>query len=222
MKNTLLCLALFSVGAATASRAAEETPAPPAVTPAVEADAPDSKMKSALTAQLMQDAKNITAEPSAVPAPPALAKTEAAAAVSQPRSQDTASKPAEETAASEPNETTPSLMPGVEVRRSRITDLDIQLREQEKEIAREQALTKPTETDRALNGEGISKALSILGGRSADERAISASERVSLMEDERDIIEQMKLTKDPKRKAELKKQLEDMRMIRRELEKPTQ
>ena len=76
-----------------------------------------------------------------------------------------------------------------------------------------------TETDKALNNEKVSKALSIFGGESASHRSAIAQERVSLMEEEKDILEQMKQAKTKEEKAALQKQLDELRVVRRELEK---
>jgi hypothetical protein len=112
-----------------------------------------------------------------------------------------------------------SLLPKVEVKKARITVLDVQLAEQQQDIAREQALTKPTELDKALNDSKVSKSLSVLGGQSADYRAGLAKERVSMMQDESDLIEAIAHAKTKEERAELQKQLEELRAFRRDLEK---
>ncbi|PTX94357.1 hypothetical protein [Opitutus sp. ER46] len=112
-----------------------------------------------------------------------------------------------------------TLLPKMEVKKERITVLDQQLALQNQQIAREQKLTKPTELDKALNDSRITKPLAIFGGESADVRKNVASERVSLMEDEKDLIEAIAHAKTKAEKAELQRQLDLLRLQRRELEK---
>jgi uncharacterized membrane protein YccC len=110
-------------------------------------------------------------------------------------------------------------MPTVEVKKARITVLDVQLAQQQREIAREEKLTKPTELDKALNDSKVAKTLSILGGQSADDRAGVAQERVSLMKEESDLIEAIAHAKTKEERTELQKELEVLRSYRRDLEK---
>lgn len=113
----------------------------------------------------------------------------------------------------------PTVLPKVEVRNSRITELDQQIAKQEREIARQKENTKSTETDKALNDPKISKLLSIFGGESSKHREAIAQERVSLMEAEKDILEAMKTARTREERAELQKQLDELKAYRRELEK---
>lgn len=86
-------------------------------------------------------------------------------------------------------------------------------------MIREKKNTVPTEMDKALNDSKISKALAIFGGHSGEQRAAAASERVSLMEDEKDLIEAINQAKTKEEKDLLRKQLAEIRKVRRELEK---
>lgn len=113
----------------------------------------------------------------------------------------------------------PTVMPKVEVRNSRITELDQKIAKQEQAIAREKENTKSTETDRALNDPKVSRIFSLFGGESSEHRAGIAQERVSLMEAEKDILEAMKTARTKEEKAELQKQLDELKAYRRELEK---
>lgn len=115
--------------------------------------------------------------------------------------------------------TPPTVLPKMEIRNSRITELDQQVAKQEREIAREKENTKPTEVDRALNDSKVAKFLSLFGGESAGHRAGIAQERVSLMEAEKDLLEAMKTARTKEEKAELQKQLDELKAFRRELEK---
>jgi hypothetical protein len=112
-----------------------------------------------------------------------------------------------------------TVLPKVEVNRSRLNEVDRQILEQEKEIAREKQNTKQTEADKALNNPKVSKALAIFGGESSAHRASNAQERVTLMEEERDLLEAIKLAKTSEEKAVLQKQIDELRAYRRQLEK---
>jgi hypothetical protein len=113
----------------------------------------------------------------------------------------------------------PNVLPKVEVRKGRVTELDRQLEKQNQEIAREKKNTKPTALDATLNGSKVSSALAIFGGQSSDDRSTVAKERVAMMEEERDMIEAIAQATTKEEKAELQKTLESMREMRRELEK---
>ena len=110
------------------------------------------------------------------------------------------------------------VLPKVEVRKGRITELDRQLEKQNQEIAREKKNTKPTPLDDTLNGSKVSTALAFLGGQSSNDRSAVAKERVSMMEEERDMIEAIAQATSKEEKAELQKTLDSMRAMRRELE----
>lgn len=112
-----------------------------------------------------------------------------------------------------------SVLPKVEVKKGRITVLDQQLAKQEEDIARERKNLKTTETDLVLNDSKVAKPLAIFGGESAQFRKRVASERVELMEAEKDIIEAMARAKTKAEKDELQKQLDEIRTFRRELDK---
>lgn len=187
----------------------------------------DTKESDSMRARMLEDAKKKAAEVAAKsPAPAAPAKTEkespAAAAPVEPVAAP-ADKPADKTTAADANAQAAaqpaSVLPKVEVKKPRITVLDVQLAQQEKEIAREQKLTKPTELDKALNDSKVAKSLSILGGQSADYRANIAKERVSMMKDESDLIEAIAHAKTKEERTALQKDLDELRAYRRDLEK---
>lgn len=173
------------------SRLAEEAakPAPPAPAPApTRAAPPGSSAKPA--APLSSGDKNPLLTTSAPPPPAEDAKAKAPTTV----------------------------LPKVEVKRSRITELDRQLAQEDRDIAREKKNAKPSELDKALNSEKVAKPLSIFGGESDKFRSQVSSERVGLMEDEKDLLEAIAQAKTPAEKAELKKQLDALREERRLLE----
>ena len=212
MKTLLVSAVLFT---ATMAFAADE--------PATKGDA-----KETMKARMLEDAKKRAAEAAAKPTaatvatkkekdrnPLAATPGTVVTAVEKPAEKTPATKAAEAKAAAEPA----SVLPKVEVKKARITVLDVQLQQQEKEIAREEKLTKPTELDKALNDSKVAKSLSILGGQSADYRAGLAKERVGLMQEESDLIEAIAHAKTKEERAELQRELEALRTYRRDLEK---
>lgn len=201
MKTLLVFAGLFSAAVAVGA----QEPAPK----------PDSK--ESMKALMLEDAKKKAADAAAKPAPAVAAKKdkEATPPATTPTEKTAEAKTAEAKAAAEPA----SVLPTVEVKKGRITVLDVQLAQQQKEIAREEKLTKPTELDKALNDSKVAKTLSILGGQSADYRAGVAQERVSMMKEESDLIEAIAHAKTKEEKAELQKELDALRAYRRDLEK---
>lgn len=181
----------------------------PAAEPAE--SAPKKPMRDMIKARMIEDAKKQPATP-APAAKPASAATAPAVAPTPPAP---ASAAKDSPKAPEPA----TILPKVEVRRDRITELDRQLALQEKEIAREKVNTQATEVDKALNDSRVAKALAIFGGESASHREGIAKERVSLMEDEKSLIEAIARAKTKEEKQELQKELDALRAVRRELEK---
>lgn len=115
--------------------------------------------------------------------------------------------------------TAPTVLPKVEVKKSRITVLDHERALQDIEIAREKKNLQVSEVDSALNDAKIARPLAIFGGDSAQFRKGVASERVQLMEAEKDLIEAIAFAKTKEEKAALQKQLNDLKAMRRELDK---
>ena len=192
-------------------------PAEPAPTPAEPVEH-HSSISDLVKAKMLQDAKKAPPPKDAKSLPPKGDKDGTANGTetrSAPATNGTAASAPTTAAKAEPA----TVLPKVEVRRERITVLDQKIAEQERDIAREKKNTKPSEVDTALNGPAASKALSIFGGESSSYRANIAKERVRLMESERDILEAMKSARTKEEKAELQKQLDEIRSMRRELEK---
>lgn len=211
MMNFRLFLFLFAASSALSLRA-EET-------------APKSRMKEVLKARASEEAKKQPAPP-ATSAPASAAKTkkgeETPASPAPTAKKETAAKDiptAPGATAPKAAEEPPTVLPKVEVRKDRITELDRQLHEQAKEIRREKKNTEQTETDKALNHPKVSKILSIFGGESSQHRAGIAQERVELMEAESDLLEAISHAKSKEEKQELEKQLDQLKAIRRDLEK---
>lgn len=204
MKPSRLFLALGLLATGLALRGAEAAAPAPA-----EPTERKSSLKETVKARMIEDAKK------APPASPAKPTSDAAKPAADPAPAMAAKADAPAPAGAKGS----NVLPQVEVRRDRITVLDVKIQEQEKAIALEKESAKATEVDRALNDAKVSKALSFLGGESAAYREQVARERVSLMESERDILEAMKSARTKEEKAELQKQLDELRAMRRDLEK---
>jgi hypothetical protein len=113
----------------------------------------------------------------------------------------------------------PTVLPKVEVKKSRITVLDHERARQDIDIAREKKNLEVSELDSALNDSKIARPLAIFGGDSTQFRKGVASERVQLMEAEKDLIEAIAYAKTKEEKAALQKQLNELKAMRRELDK---
>lgn len=109
-------------------------------------------------------------------------------------------------------------LPAVQVTRSRIRQIDVTIKRIDKLIARERKHLKTSDTDLALNNDKVANKAALFGGYSTSQRIAVASERVRLLESERELLEQMKapMTKDDF--AVVEKQVELLRTTRRELD----
>ena len=177
--------------------------------------APKSSAKEALRARMAEGARTAApVAPKAVPAP---------APANPPPSTAAATPPAPASpSAPTPTAESPAVLPQVEVRKGKFSERDYrlaqELNQQEQAIERERRNLKSTETDRALNDAQVSRTLSIFGGNSAAFRQRVASERVELLEAEKDIIEQIAIAQQPEEKKALQRQLEELRAMRRQLD----
>lgn len=204
MNLRLFTILLVSIAAPAGFRAADEEPVP------------KTNMKEVLRARMAEDAKKKPA-PANAPTP---AKAEKTDAKSESPAPATGSESAKDSAKKNATAQQPAtVLPKVEVKKARITVLDQQLAKQDEEIAREKKNLKPSETDLALNDAKIAKPLAIFGGDSAQFRKRVASERVELMEAEKDVMVAIAQAKTKKEKEELQKQLDELRAMRRELDK---
>ena len=104
----------------------------------------------------------------------------------------------------------------MEVNRSKLHPLARELYEKEREVAREKELTKPTELDKALNNPKAT--IPLFGGQSTASRASIANERKALLEAEADLIEEIGRARTPEQKTELRKPLDELKKIRRDLD----
>jgi small-conductance mechanosensitive channel len=206
-----LRLALISAGLAVRLAAAEdpspiaEPAAPPPPHASTLSAAEQQKLESAIRERLAEH----TLEKASKNAP----------AVHTAPATPAANVPGTKAATSAANPEVTTLMPRVEVNKSRITELAIKEHEKDLEIAREKQLTKPTALDAGLNDSEISQKLAILGGSSAEQRARVAQERVSLLEAEKDLLDEIARAPTKAERDELQKQLNELKTMRRELER---
>ena len=206
----MLGTALFSacltirLGAATPAPTTDQAPIaepPPALSPPpTPAQDDQKKLEDAIRLRLAEHAlkKATKGAPAATTAAPA--QTVAAAAT-----------PAKEDPA--------TMLPRMEVSKSRITELTIQQHELDVEIAREKKNTKPTTLDDTLNDPDVAHKASILGGSSSEDRARLAQERISLLEAEKDLLDEIATAGTKAERDELQKQMDELKTMRRELER---
>jgi hypothetical protein len=206
MKVALILAALLTASAPTLSIGADDS-------------APKTNMKEALRARMAEDAKKTP--------PPFTPKEEASSAAPTAKPADSSPETVSTATVAEKNaeadqkaaKAPPTLMPKVEVKKGRITVLDQKLAQQEKDIARERKNLKTSEVDAALNDAKLAKPLAIFGGDSTQFRQRVASERVQLMEVEKDLIEAIAYAKTKEEKQELQQQLDEIKTMRRQLDK---
>ena len=184
------------------------------------ADDKDAKVTAheALNSRILEENAKKQGAPAMAPAKAKDEKTSSEKSKSQKAEPAPAAAPAT-TGTEKAKQEPATVLPKVEVNRSRVNELNGMIVEQEKEIAREKQNARPTEIDKALNNPKVSKALSIFGGESSSQRATVASERVKIMEEERELLEATKTAKTTDEKAGLQKELDALRAYRRELEK---
>ena len=109
-------------------------------------------------------------------------------------------------------------LPKMEITAQRVKKIDQQIKKLDKMIAREKNKIKPTDLDKALNNETVSKAAAIFGGNSADYMSIVAASRVMLLEQERDVLEAMKRPATLDELKMMEAQIEELRITRRNLD----
>ena len=214
MKFPLLRTLLLSAGLA--ARLAAQSPAPaPDPTPIAEPPpSPDTapprtpeeqkKLEEAIRLRLAEHA---------------LKKAKPAAATDGAATEAAKSEAAAQAAATPAKEDPTMLLPRVEVNQSRVTELAIALQAIDREIAREKKNVKASPLDESLNDPEVAHKLTILGGSSSEDRSRLAEERVSLLEAERDLTEQIFSARTDAERAELQKQLNELKTMRRQLER---
>ncbi|MEO7413239.1 MAG: hypothetical protein ABIZ81_07765 [Opitutaceae bacterium] len=183
----------------------------------VAAEKPSTKEE--IKALVLEDARKAAKSP-----PPSIPKSDKAGKVDPARTDQSVPTPAvtavppTPAAAAKPAPELEAKLPQVEVNKSKVTQLDHDLHEQDRKMAFEARNAKATELDGALNAPGVN--VPILGGYSSKVRTGLAQERLELMEFEKELTEAIARTKSKEEKAALKKELEDIRTMRRTLEGP--
>jgi len=109
-------------------------------------------------------------------------------------------------------------LPKIQVTASRIKKLDKEIKRLDKLITRETEKVKSTDLDRTLNNASISRAAAIFGGNSSDHLSAVAATRVALLENERDVLEAMKRPATLDELAMMEKELQQLRLTRRNLD----
>jgi hypothetical protein len=223
-----LCTALLSAGALLAEdtdrKSDSQAPAPAPASPAPDA-VPGRQANPPAAATPPAPSPSATPAPSSLPPPAPTAKTDNAdktgksdkTTAAAPAPKDSAAKSTATNPAT-PAPPSPTVLPQIEVRRDRLSKLNLDIQDLEKELEREKKKLKPTETDEALNNSKVTSAFSLFGGSSADARAQLAGERVSMMESELDLMQTMIRAKTQKEYDDLQIQLDEMRTMRRELD----
>ena len=151
--------------------------------------------------------------PAAETAPPKDAKPADAAKLADP------AKPADAPKAAEAAVTGPVVeLPIVQITQDRIRKLDKEIGRIDKLIIREQAKVKSSDLDRALNNEKLAHAAAIFGGNSSEHLSAVAASRVTLLEAERSVLEDMKRPGTAAALAQLEAELEQLRVTRRNLD----
>jgi hypothetical protein len=194
-----------------------------AQTPATEqAEPPRTSVREALRARAAEDAKKAPAAKAAPSASTNRPATPSQAPAATPTA-DAAAAAASDPAKPEGDKAATTVLPKMEVRKGKFSERDYQLAQdlnrQDQEIEREKRNLKVSEADAALNNSKLSSALSVFGGESAQFRKRVAAERVELLEAEKDIIEQIAIAQKPEEKKLLQKQLDELREMRRQLDK---
>jgi hypothetical protein len=112
-------------------------------------------------------------------------------------------------------------LPTITVQEKRIQQIDTELKKIDKQIAREKKKMKATDLDKSLNSDKLSKSAAIFGGNSASHMEAVAATRVSLLEQERMLLERLKFPRTERDQTLVEKELENIRITRRNLDDAT-
>jgi len=111
-------------------------------------------------------------------------------------------------------------MPQMEVRKSKIIEINRELQEKDKEIAKAKKNLKSSNLDQSLNNQKVANALSIFGGKGTDVKESLAAQRLMLLEAERDVLEEWTVAKTDKERDALMAELEEYKTMSRNLDQP--
>jgi hypothetical protein len=109
-------------------------------------------------------------------------------------------------------------LPKMQVTAQRAKKIDKEIKRLDKLIGREKNKVKPTDLDKTLNNEKVTRVTAIFGGNSAEHMSIVAASRVMLLEQERDIFEAMKRPATLDELNMMEAQIEELRTTRRNLD----
>jgi hypothetical protein len=110
------------------------------------------------------------------------------------------------------------VLPKIQVTSTRIHELDVTIAKLDKLIVREKKKIKPTNLDKTLNNQKVSTVAAIFGGNSSEHLSAVAASRVSLMETERALLEDMKRPASVTDLAQMETELDQLRLTRRNLD----
>jgi len=109
-------------------------------------------------------------------------------------------------------------LPTIQVTAGRVKELDRAIKKLDKAISREKKNLKASDLDKALNNATLAKAAAVFGGNSAAYLETVAATRVRYMEAERDLLSDMKEPRTLQDLAILQKELDEIRVMQRELD----
>lgn len=110
------------------------------------------------------------------------------------------------------------VLPKIQVTAQRAKEIDKTIEKLDKLIAREKKKIKPTNLDKTLNNQKVSTVAAIFGGNSSEHLSAVAASRVSLMETERAVLEDMKRPASVSDLAQMETEIEQLRLTRRNLD----
>lgn len=109
-------------------------------------------------------------------------------------------------------------LPKIQVTAQRIKKIDKEIKRLDRLIERETEKVKSSQLDRTLNNEKLSRTAAIFGGNSSEHLSAVAATRVALLENERDVLEAMKRPTTLEELAIMEKEIEQLRLTRRNLD----
>lgn len=109
-------------------------------------------------------------------------------------------------------------LPKIQITTQRAKQIDKEIHRLDKLIIRERKKVKATDLDKVLNNESVARAAAIFGGNSSDHLSAVAASRVTILEAERDLLEAMKRPATLDELAMMEKQIEELRITRRNLD----
>jgi hypothetical protein len=109
-------------------------------------------------------------------------------------------------------------LPVFTVNAERLREIDVTIKRLEKQVAREKKQLEKSNLDETLNGEKISKAAALFGGKSTVQRASVAAVRIESMEKELQLLETLRTPLTKADRAMIEQLVEEQRTYRRNLD----